>query len=109
MYNGDVRILSGAVTKEKGNFMPIVKHKIDPNKPPKVSSADLATLDAIDDADIDYSDIPELTDSFFNQARKVSVTAQFDADVVEWFKAQGKGYQTRMNAVLRAFYERHRT
>jgi len=34
---------------------------------------------------------------------KVSVSLRIDADVLEWFKAQGAGYQTRMNAVLRAF------
>lgn len=36
---------------------------------------------------------------------KRSVSLRVDADVLEWFKAQGPGYQTRMNAVLRAFKE----
>jgi uncharacterized protein (DUF4415 family) len=35
--------------------------------------------------------------------RKTSISLRIDADVLEWFKAQGTGYQTRMNAVLRAF------
>lgn len=34
---------------------------------------------------------------------KVSISLRVDADVLEWFKAQGPGYQTRINAVLRAF------
>jgi uncharacterized protein (DUF4415 family) len=34
---------------------------------------------------------------------KVSISLRIDRDVLEWFKAQGDGYQTRMNAVLRAF------
>ena len=34
---------------------------------------------------------------------KASISLRVDADVLEWFKAQGAGYQTRMNAVLRAF------
>ena len=34
---------------------------------------------------------------------KTSIALRVDADVLEWFKAQGPGYQTRMNAVLRAF------
>jgi len=34
---------------------------------------------------------------------KKSIALRVDADVVEWFKSQGPGYQTRMNAVLRAF------
>jgi uncharacterized protein (DUF4415 family) len=36
---------------------------------------------------------------------KASISLRVDADVLEWFKAQGAGYQTRMNAVLRAFKE----
>lgn len=39
---------------------------------------------------------------------KTPVNAKFDADVVDWFKAQGRGYQTRMNAVLRRYMEAHR-
>ena len=34
---------------------------------------------------------------------KASIALRVDADVLEWFKSQGRGYQTRMNAVLRAF------
>ncbi|MFN3673644.1 MAG: BrnA antitoxin family protein [Bosea sp. (in: a-proteobacteria)] len=40
--------------------------------------------------------------------RKTPVNAMFDADVVAWFKAGGRGYQTRMNAVLRRFMEAQR-
>ncbi|MBM4274662.1 MAG: BrnA antitoxin family protein [Deltaproteobacteria bacterium] len=40
--------------------------------------------------------------------RKVSVSMKLDADVLEWFKAQGKGYQNRINAVLKAYKEAHR-
>lgn len=36
-------------------------------------------------------------------AGKASISLRVDADVLEWFKAQGPGYQTRINAVLRAF------
>ena len=65
------------------------------------------------DEDIDYSDIPELDDHFWAKARiimperrkKIQITAKFDADMVAWFKAQGRGYQARMNAVLRSYYE----
>ena len=39
---------------------------------------------------------------------KMPVNAKFDADVVAWFKSQGRGYQTRMNAVLRLYMETHR-
>jgi uncharacterized protein (DUF4415 family) len=36
---------------------------------------------------------------------KERLTVRFDADMVHWFKEQGGGYQTRMNAILRAYYE----
>lgn len=39
---------------------------------------------------------------------KAHMNLRIDADVVDWFKQQGRGYQTRMNAVLRAFMEAHR-
>lgn len=36
---------------------------------------------------------------------KEKISARFDKDVLDWFKSQGEGYQSRMNAVLRAYYE----
>ena len=68
-------------------------------------------LAALPDSDIDYSDIPELNDEFWDNAvievpaNKQRLTVRFDADMVAWFKSQGRGYQTKMNAVLRSFYE----
>jgi uncharacterized protein (DUF4415 family) len=41
--------------------------------------------------------------------RKVQIALRVDEDVLEWFKAQGPGYQTRMNAVLREFRNAHRS
>jgi uncharacterized protein (DUF4415 family) len=40
--------------------------------------------------------------------RKVAVGIKLDHDVLGWFKSQGKGYQTRINTVLRRYYEAHR-
>ena len=60
---------------------------------------------------IDFSDVPELDEAFFRAAKLVEptskrqVTMRIDADVLDWFKASGKGYQTRMNAVLKAFMQ----
>ena len=87
--------------------MAMVKMTVDLDNPPPPSKEALERFDAIKDGDIDYSDIPELGDAFFKKAKKESVTIRFDADMVQWFKARGKGYQTKMNAVLRAFCERH--
>jgi uncharacterized protein (DUF4415 family) len=80
----------------------------------KKSQTDWARLDALRDEDIDCSDIPELDDTFWKNAvlvqpeNKERLTVRFDADMVEWFKRQGRGYQTRMNTVLRSFYEAHK-
>lgn len=73
---------------------------------------DWKRLDAMKDEDIDLNDIPELDDEFFENAElrlpeKKSVTIRLDADVLEWFKKQGKGYQTRINKLLRAYMETH--
>ena len=70
--------------------------------------------DTVRDIDIDYSDIPELDENFWESAvveypeNKKPVTLRMDADVLQWFRSTGKGYQTRINAVLRSFYEAHR-
>ncbi|MCH8953607.1 MAG: BrnA antitoxin family protein [Proteobacteria bacterium] len=73
-------------------------------------------LAALPDAAIDTSDIPPLDRTFWNNARVVmpgqgkrQLTVRFDGDMLDWFKAQGKGYQTRMNAVLRSYYEAHKS
>jgi uncharacterized protein (DUF4415 family) len=77
----------------------------------KRSRTDWERLDAMRDNDIDFSDIPELTDAFFKKAvlrlpkPKAKVCIRLDQDILEWFKSQGKGYQTKINAVLRAFKE----
>jgi uncharacterized protein (DUF4415 family) len=74
----------------------------------------LARIDALRDEDIDYSEIPDLSalgEEFWSNAvvkraePKAQVTIRLDREVLDWFKAQGKGYQTRVNAVLRAYKE----
>ncbi len=65
------------------------------------------------DEDIDYTDIPEVDAAFFETARvvvppgKQQVTVRLDSDVLAWLKDQGRGYQTRINAILRAYYDAH--
>jgi uncharacterized protein (DUF4415 family) len=77
---------------------------------PKPAKKDWEQLDNLKDEEIDYSDIPEFKDlSGFRpwQERKmfkpvkVAVTCKLDADIVAWLKQTGKGYQTRMNTILR--------
>jgi uncharacterized protein (DUF4415 family) len=76
----------------------------------KASKTDWARLATMSDEDIDTSDMPELGDDFFANAQlripsKKPVTIRLDADVVDWFKGQGKGYQTKINALLRRYME----
>lgn len=79
-----------------------------------ISNKRLKELANRSEESIDYSDIPELDDTFWRNAKVVQpankerLTVRFDADLVSWFKQQGRGYQTRMNAVLRSYYEAHR-
>lgn len=60
---------------------------------------------------IDYSDIPPLDKAFFKKATvawppvKKQLTIRLDADVLEWLKGQGRGYQTRINRILRVVME----
>ncbi len=81
------------------------------------SQTDWARIDAMTDDDIDLSDVPEVTPEMFAQSvvrrgwqprpPKDQITLRLDHDVLSWFKAQGTGYQTRINALLRAYMEAH--
>lgn len=59
------------------------------------------------DEDIDFSDIPLVLDwskaemGKFYRPPKRSVTMRLDGDVIDWLKGYGKGYQTRVNLLLR--------
>jgi uncharacterized protein (DUF4415 family) len=69
------------------------------------------------DEDIDFSDIPEIPLEKFAQAivrkglnpvaRKAQITLRIDSEVLDWFRAKGTGYQSQMNAVLKAYKEAH--
>lgn len=72
---------------------------------------DLTRIDRLRDEDIAYGDIPELGDEVFAQPlvpwppRKETITIRVDADVLGWFKRQRRGYQTRINQVLRRYMD----
>ena len=69
---------------------------------------EIAALKKMKDIEIDTSDIPEMTDwsgataGRFFRPIKEPVTIRIDADVLNWLKSKGKGYQTRINQLLRA-------
>ncbi|MCY7276484.1 MAG: BrnA antitoxin family protein [Phormidesmis sp. CAN_BIN44] len=84
------------------------------------SQTDWQRLDAMSDEDIDLSDCPEVTPELFAKAivrrgglptgkNKAQVTLRIDSEVLEWFKSQGRGYQTQINTLLRAYMEAHRS
>ena len=70
---------------------------------------ELKALAKMPDSEIDYSDIPPLDNAFWKNAvrnpfykpTKTHASVRLDSDVLAWLKAQGKGYQTRMNEILR--------
>jgi uncharacterized protein (DUF4415 family) len=91
--------------------MGIVRYTVD-TLPPLTDEerAKLRELAAKPDSEIDFSDIPELTEEQMakfvrrNQLYKPvkqATTVRLDADVLLWLKSQGKGYQTRLNSILR--------
>jgi uncharacterized protein (DUF4415 family) len=67
---------------------------------------------------IDLSDIPEVSPEQFARAivrkglksvqRKAQVTLRIDSEVIDWFRARGRGYQTRINSILKAYRDAHR-
>lgn len=86
-------------------------------KKSKTSQTDWKRIDAMKDEDIDFSDIPEITPEMFARGvrlrnfkvipRKKQLTLRVDSDVVDWYKNQGPGYQTRINSLLRAYMKEH--
>ena len=72
---------------------------------------EITRLRRLKDKEIDLSDIPEITDwskavvGKFYRPIKQSLTIRVDADVLAWLKSQGKGYQTRINSLLREAME----
>ena len=90
----------------------LVRHRIDLANPPVLTDAQRAQLEVLQarpDTEIDVSDIPPLSDDFWKKAvqnpfykpTKTSTTIRLDADVLAWLRAGGKGYQSRINAILR--------
>jgi uncharacterized protein (DUF4415 family) len=91
----------------------MVKLDIDPSNPPALTArqkAELKALKAKPDSEIDYSDFPPLSEAFWKNADrnpfykpvKTSTTVRIDSDVPLWLRAHGKGYQSRINVILRS-------
>lgn len=92
--------------------MKTVKYEVDLANLPTLTDEQKAELVALAAApEIDYSDIPKLTDTSafwknatrnpFYRPKKEVTTIRLDADVLLWLKSEGSGYQTRINSILR--------
>lgn len=91
----------------------LARHDIDLGSLPPLTEkqkAELAALAARPDEAIDRSDIQPLAEEFWKNATrgrfykptKTATTVRIDSDVLAWLRSQGKGYQSRINAILRS-------
>jgi uncharacterized protein (DUF4415 family) len=80
-----------------------------------ISAQRIEELKNMPDSAIDTSDIPELDRDFWDNAKlvhprtKQAISIRLDSDVLDWFKNQGKGYQSLMNSVLKSYVEHELT
>jgi len=88
----------------------IVRYEVDLDNPPPLTQKQKDELAALAlRTHMDYSDIPPLSDEALKNAKprrlykptKTSTTVRIDSDVLAWLKGYGKGYHTRINALLR--------
>lgn len=95
----------------------IARFQLIKNKTHKLSNEASVRPDAINGEPVDHSDIPESTDDWFALAARsremkiptrYQISLRVDDDVLAFFKAYGTRYQTRINAVLRAYVEAHK-
>lgn len=78
-----------------------------------VSRTDMAKLRKTDDKSINYEDSPATTKEFWKDAKifmpqhKVHISLRLDENILNYFKEEGSGYQSRINAVLKAYVSSH--
>ena len=77
----------------------------------KPNKTNIKKLKGLKDTKIDYSDIPKTDSGFWEDAHviyssaKKPVSIRLDEDVINWFKSFGKGYQTKINEVLKLYMQ----
>ena len=108
LYIQNVFIKKGNRKQEKDKKQKLLSLKPSQKKM-NISPQRLEEIQNIPDSAIDTSDIPELDDNFWQTAKMVkpitkkAISIRLDSDVLEWFKHQGKGYQSMINTVLRSY------
>ena len=96
----------------------LIEHPDGSYRPAK-SQTDLARLDAMTDEEVERQAVSDMAElgvdpdwvehaEVITPRTKDRVTVRLDHDIVQWLKAQGRGYQTRINAILRAYVESQR-
>ena len=87
-----------------------VRFRLDPDHPPQLTQEQKRALRDLRDEDIDLSDIPEATGGGWRRVsdlvpaeNKQQITLRLDADVIQFFRATGRRYQSRINAALREY------
>jgi uncharacterized protein (DUF4415 family) len=96
----------------------LVVHRLDPDNPPTLTDEEEQAwkeLQEMRDEDIDFSDIPPLPSTGWRRVsdlvpaeNKRQITLRLDADVIEFFRATGRRYQSRINAALRDYVNAQR-
>jgi uncharacterized protein (DUF4415 family) len=88
----------------------MVRFRLDPENPPRMTPEQMQALRELRDEDIDLSDIPEQTGGGWRRVselipaeNKQQITLRLDADVIGFFRATGRRYQSRINAALREY------
>ena len=106
---GIVLLLVAHTVQNEDTMTKIVKKRLSNSRLATARKDRLKKLAQRPDDDIDTSDMPELTEKFWQNAvrnpfyrpLKQQLTLRLDADVIAWLRRQGRGYQTRANALLR--------
>lgn len=88
----------------------MVRFRLDPKNPPQMTAEQMQALRDLRDDEIDLSDIPEQTGGGWRRVselvpaeNKQQITLRLDADLIAFFRATGRRYQSRINAVLREY------
>ena len=95
------------MTEKRKNTVKFVLNK---KSPSSLTEEAKSRLDLLDKREINYDDIPELEEEWFERAshvihEKKPISLRIDTDILDFFKKSGSRYQTRINAILRAYVD----
>ena len=91
----------------------IINFSLNENQLPNLTEQEKKRLDLMTDDKIDYSDNSATDENFWGKVKivqpqlKAKVTMRLDQSIVDWFKKEGRGYQTRINTILKSYIQAH--